>query len=80
LADLSPSAPKGIFMLRLFARSTAATLLILILTAGLAAAAPGPGEEGGPAPDWTLDALGGGTYSLADYRDKVVMMFVVGYG
>ena len=44
------------------------------------AMAPGPGEVGGPAPDWTLDAYGGGTYTLSDYRDKVVMMFVVGYG
>ena len=71
-------------MPRLFARNsvrnTAAVLLTLILTAGLAAAAPGPGDVGGPAPDWTLDAYGGGTYTLSDYRDKVVMMFVVGYG
>ncbi len=67
-------------MSRLFARNTAAVMLILILTVGLAAAAPGPGEEGGPAPDWTLEAYGGGTYNLSDYRDKVVMMFVVGYG
>jgi len=63
-----------------FTRNAAAVLLILVVTAGLAAAAPGPGEEGGPAPDWTLDAWGGGTYTLSDYRDKVVMMFVVGYG
>lgn len=67
-------------MPRLLFRNTAAILLTLILTAGLAAAAPGPGDVGGPAPDWTLDAYGGGAYTLGDYREKVVMMMVVGYG
>ncbi|MEN8006386.1 MAG: hypothetical protein ABFS42_05190 [Candidatus Krumholzibacteriota bacterium] len=57
-----------------------AALLILALATGLAAAAPGPGEVGGPAPDWTLNAYGGGTHTLSDYQNKVVMMFVVGYG
>lgn len=56
------------------------SLASLALAPGGAAAAPGPGEVGGPAPDWTLDAYGGGSYTLSDYRDKVVMMFVVGYG
>ena len=55
-------------------------LAILVLSAGLAGAAPGPGEVGGPAPDWTLNAYGGGTHTLSDYQNKVVMMFVVGYG
>ena len=55
-------------------------LALLVLSTGLAGAAPGPGEVGGPAPDWTLNAYGGGTQTLSDYQDKVVMMFVVGYG
>ena len=67
-------------MLRSFLRYPAAALLLLALASDLAAAAPGPGEVGGPSPDWTLDAYGGGTYTLSDYREKVVMMFVVGYG
>ena len=68
-------------MPRSFLRYPAAALLILAMASGPATAmAPGPGEVGGPAPDWTLDAYGGGTYTLSDYRDKVVMMFVVGYG
>lgn len=58
----------------------AVTLTAMILATGLASAAPGPGEEGGPAPDWTLNAFGGGPHTLSDYQGKVVMMFVVGYG
>jgi hypothetical protein len=57
-----------------------AALVCLSLTAGFAAAVPGPGEVGGVAADFTLDAYGGGTYTLSDYRDKVVFLFVVGYG
>ena len=67
-------------MPRSFLRYPAAALLILVFASGLAAAAPGPGEVGSLAPDWTLDAYGGGTYTLSDYQGKVVMMFVVGYG
>jgi hypothetical protein len=54
--------------------------MIMALSAGLAAAVPGPGEVGGPAPDFTLNAYGGGSHTLSDYSGKVVMMFVVGYG
>jgi hypothetical protein len=59
-------------------------LTIAIMAVSLAPisaqAAPGPGETGGPAPDWTLNAYGGGTHTLSDYQGKVVFMFVVGYG
>lgn len=61
-------------------RVPGAVLAIMLLTSGLSLAVPGPGEVGGPAPDFTLDAHQGGTYTLSDYLDKVVMMFVVGYG
>ncbi len=67
-------------MFRHMIRNTTAALLLLVLTSGLAAAVPGPGDLGGPAPDWTLTAYGGDTHTLSDYRNKVVMMFVVGYG
>ena len=67
-------------MPRLYVRHLAATLMVLALTAGLAAAAPGPGEQGGPAPDWTMDAYRGGSYTLSDYSGQVVMMHVLGYG
>lgn len=67
-------------MPRRFIRYPTTILLILALSASLAAAAPRPGQVGGLAPDFTLNAYGGGTYTLSDFRDKVVMMFVVGYG
>ena len=67
-------------MPRQILRYPAAVLLILVLTAGLATAVPGPGDVGGPAPDFTLESFAGDTYTLSDYRDKVVMLFVVGYG
>lgn len=61
-------------------KAIAVAIFTISLAPALAAAASGPGEQGGPAPDWTLDAFGGGTHTLSDYRGKVVMMFVVGYG
>jgi len=67
-------------MSRQFVRYATAILVIMALSAGLAAAVPGPGEVGGPAPDFTLNAYGGGSYTLSDFSGKVVMMFVVGYG
>jgi len=58
-----------------------AIALLLVLATLPAAADPGPGQVGAVAADWTLDALGGGTYQLSDYRDeKVVLFFVVGWG
>ena len=71
---------KGKLMSRQFLRYASAVAVILALSAGIAAAVPEPGEVGGPAPDFTLNAYGGGSYTLSDYQDKVVMMFVVGYG
>lgn len=67
-------------MYRNYLRLPVAALVLLSLTAGLAGAVPGPGEVGGVAADFTLDAYQGGTYTLSDYRDKVVFLFVVGYG
>ena len=56
------------------------SMMAAILSPISAQAVPGPGETGGPSPDWTLDAYGGGTHTLSDYQGKVVFMFVVGYG
>ena len=58
----------------------ALSLLTLVIAAVPAAAVPGPGDLGGPAPDWTLQQYQGPTHTLSDYQGKVVFMFVVGYG
>ena len=55
-------------------------LLTLTLAAAPAAAAPGVGQVGSQAADWTLEALGGGTHTLSDHRGRVVFFFVVGWG
>ena len=59
-------------------------LMIALMAANLgpipALAAPGGGEVGSQAADWTLGAYGGGSHTLSDYQGKVVFMFVVGYG
>jgi len=53
-------------------------LLMLVLLAGSAFASAG--EVGTPASDFTLDVLGGGTYTLSDQVGQVLMMFVMGFG
>ena len=62
-------------MLKKIARIPIALLLAAILA--VPAFGVGPGD---PAPDWTLNAYGGGSHTLSDYQGKVVFMFVVGYG
>ncbi len=53
-------------------------LLMLASLAGNAFAVAG--EVGSPATDYTLDVLGGGTYTLSEQHGQVVMMFVIGFG
>jgi peroxiredoxin Q/BCP len=50
--------------------------LALVLLAGLAAAAPlaAAPQVGDPAPDWTLPASDGATYSLSDLRGQYVVI------
>lgn len=67
-------------MPRLNPRSISLALMTLLMVPSLALAVPGPGEVGGPAPDWNLQAYQDDTYTLSDYSGKVVFMFVVGYG
>lgn len=55
--------------------------LALLMLASLAGSAFGAaGDVGTPAADYTLDVLGGGTYTLSEQTGQVVMMFVVGFG
>lgn len=49
----------------------------LLLTAGGALA---NGQPGSPAPGFSLDVHGGGTYALADGHGQVRIMFVIGFG
>jgi hypothetical protein len=57
---------------------------ILVLGALLAPvaafAAPGVGEVGSTAAEFSLGALDGSTHALSDYPNKVVFFFVVGWG
>jgi peroxiredoxin len=52
------------------------TALAALALAGEALAVVQTGE---PAPDFTLEALGGGQVSLGDFRGKVVLINLFGY-
>ena len=55
----------------------------MTLAAGLVAtavAAPGPGDVGTPAAEFTLQDTSGQTHTLGGQRGKVVMLAIVGYG
>lgn len=55
----------------------------LTLAAGLVAtavAAPGPGDVGTPAAEFTLQDTSGQTHTLSGQRGKVVLLAIVGYG
>ena len=60
-------------LLRGGARALAAALV-------LAAAAAPAVEVGEPAPDFTLDAYGGGTVTMSDHAGQVVFLCIIGFG
>lgn len=62
------------FLLRVLAPS----IIMLVLVPSLALAAGG--QVGTRAPEFTLDAHGGGSQSLSQYLGQVVVLFVMGYG
>ncbi len=51
--------------------------LVMLLTTSGHAAPVGPGDQ---APDFTLQDLSGASYKLSDFRGKVVLLSLVGYG
>jgi len=64
--------------MRLRRKMTLPALVLAMLT--LAGTALAGAQVGEPAPDFTLDVHGGGTYSLSDGDGQVRIIFVVGYG
>ena len=59
-------------------RSFFASMVLAGMTlTGAAARALGPGD---PAPDFTLNDVNGVPYTLSDYRGKVVLLALIGYG
>jgi len=55
-------------------------LVALLLAAGVAWAAPGAGEVGSPAADFSLVDLDGTVHTLSAQRGKVVLLAIIGYG
>ena len=55
----------------------ASMVLAALISAAATAQALGPGD---PAPDFTLNDVNGVPYTLSDYRGKVVLLALIGYG
>jgi hypothetical protein len=51
-----------------------------VLGAGAALAAPGPGDVGSQAADFSLQALDGSVHTLSEHRGEVVLLAIIGYG
>jgi hypothetical protein len=52
----------------------------LVLAAAGALAAPGPGDVGSQAADFSLEALDGTVHTLSEQRGNVVLLAIIGYG
>ena len=52
----------------------------LALAAAGALAAPGPGEVGSQAADFSLEDLDGTVHTLSAQRGNVVLLAIIGYG
>lgn len=61
-------------------RTRIATLMLAVVLAAGATAAPGPGEVGSLAAEFSLLDIGGETHTLSAQRGKVVLLAIVGYG
>lgn len=64
----------------LLRRSSLLAVCLVLLQASVWAArahALGPGD---PAPDFTLQDVNGTPHTLSDYRGKVVLLALIGYG
>ena len=64
-------------MRKTFLRFMALSIVMLVMVSGMAMAS---GEVGTVAPEFSLTAQGGGVHNLSDYRGRVVVLFVIGYG
>ncbi len=62
-----------------FRRNLSLPAVVLAMLAFTGSALAG-GQVGEPAPGFSLNVHGGGTYALADGNGQVRIMFVIGYG
>jgi hypothetical protein len=61
-------------------RMMAVTIIMLALALMPMAGLAQNGAVGTAAPEFSLDAQGGGSHSLSQYHGRVVVLFIIGYG
>ena len=61
-------------------RMMAVTIIMLALALVPAVSFGQNGAVGTAAPEFSLDAHGGGSHSLSQYHGRVVVLFIIGYG